>query len=382
MSIRKWKGNRYRLDLKIRKDGQVFRLSKVVNSVKKAKQLEAEFRYKIDNELIVTKLTPFNIYGQQYIDNLIGISARTKHTYQQKFNYLKDMTKPINKYKNTDIKKMMKDFIEQGLSPRSVRHIHSIMKRIFSQASLDFQIHQPCGTFKQDTQLKVNANKKNKALTIDEQNRFLNYLAEHKDKKYFTYQEYIFGLMAYRTGMRRGELSALEWTDFDFENNKLSITKAVSYVTGKSEISTPKTEAGNRVIQLDNFLVNEIKKYKSYLTEWYNSGKTWNQKVTFDKGWFFPYLDCPYMNTPITSWSQRMQKVFKACNINNSLHGLRHTHASNLLMSDYPSIQLAYRLGHANPKITMGIYAHFIPETAEDIHQYIPQVDITNGSNS
>jgi integrase len=382
MSIKKWKGNRYRLDLKIRKDGEVFRLTKVVDSVKEAKQLEAEFRFKIDNELTVSKLTPFNIYGQQYIDNLIGISARTKHTYQQKFNYLKDMTRPINKYRNTDIRKMMKDFTEQGLSPRSVRHIHSIMKRIFSQACLDFQIHQPCGTFKQDTQLKVNANKKNRALTIDEQNRFLNYLAEHKHKKYFTYQEYIFGLMAYSTGMRRGELSALEWTDFDFENSKLSITKAVSYVTGKSEISTPKTEAGNRIIQLDNFLVSEIKKYKSYLTEWYNSGKTWNEKVTFDKGWFFPYLNCPYMNTPITSWSQRMQKVFKACDIDNSLHGLRHTHASNLLMSDYPTIQLAHRLGHADAKITMGIYAHYIPETAVDIHQYIPKVDITNGSNS
>ena len=139
MSIRKWKGNRYRLDLKIRKDGQVFRLSKVVDSVKEAKQLEAEFRFKIDNELTVSKLTPFNIYGQQYIDNLIGISARTKHTYQQKFNYLKDMTRPINKYRNTDIRKMMKDFTEQGLSPRSVRHIHSIMKRIFSQACLDFR---------------------------------------------------------------------------------------------------------------------------------------------------------------------------------------------------------------------------------------------------
>jgi len=382
MSIKKWKGNRYRLDLKIRKDGEVFRLTKVVDSVKEAKQLEAEFRFKIDNELTVSKLTPFNIYGQQYIDNLIGISARTKHTYQQKFNYLKDMTRPINKYRNTDIRKMMKDFTEQGLSPRSVRHIHSIMKRIFGQACLDFQIHQPCGTFKQDTQLKVNANKKNRALTIDEQNRFLNYLAEHKHKKYFTYQEYIFGLMAYSTGMRRGELSALEWTDFDFENSKLSITKAVSYVTGKSEISTPKTEAGNRIIQLDNFLVSEIKKYKSYLTEWYNSGKTWNEKVTFDEGWFFPYLNCPHMNTPITSWSQRMQKVFKACDIDNSLHGLRHTHASNLLMSDYPTIQLAHRLGHADAKITMGIYAHYIPETAVDIHQYIPKVDITNGSNS
>ena len=382
MSIKKWKNGGYRLDLKIRKEGEIFRLSKVVASVKEAKQLENEFRFRIDNELTVSKLTPFNVYGQQFIDNMNGISARTKHTYQQKFDYLKGMTKPLNKYRNTDIKTILKAFSDQGLSPRSVRHIHSIMKRIFSQACLDFQIHQPCGTFKQDTQLKVNANKKNRALTIAEQNRFLTYLKDKRDDKYFTYQEYIFGLMAYSTGMRRGELSALEWTDFNLDDSKLKITKAVSYVTGKSEISSPKTEAGNRTIQLDNFLVSEIKKYKSYLTEWYNTGNNWNNKVTFNEGWFFPYLNCPDMNTPISSWSQRMQKVFKACDIQNSLHGLRHTHASNLLMSDYPTIQLAHRLGHADAKITMGIYAHYIPETAVDIHQYMPDIDISNGSNS
>ena len=382
MSISKRPDGKFRAEVTIVKDGESFRLAKVVATKKEAKDLEAEFRFKVNNELTVSKLTPFNIYGQQFIDNMNGISARTKHTYQGKFDYLKDMKKPLNKYRNTDIKKLLKGFSDRGLSPRSVRHIHSIMKRIFSQACLDFQIHQPCGTFKQDTQLKVNANKKNRALTIEEQNRFLTYLKDKRDEKYFTHQEYIFGLMAYSTGMRRGELSALEWTDFNFDESKLKITKAVSYITGKSEISTPKTEAGIRTIQLDNFLVGEIKKYKSYLTEWYNTGNNWNNKITFNDGWFFPYLNCPDMNTPITSWSQRMQKVFKACDIDNSLHGLRHTHASNLLMSDYPTIQLAHRLGHADAKITMGIYAHYIPETAVDIHEYMPKVDISNDRSS
>ena len=382
MSITRRPNGKYRVEVTIVKDNESYRLSKVVANKKEAKDIEADFRYKVNNELTISKVTPFNVYGQQFIDNMNGISARTKHTYQQKFNYLKNMVKPLNKYRNTDIKRMLKDFSDDGLSPRSVKHIHSIMKRIFSQASLDFQIHQPCGTFKQDTQLKVNANKKNRALTIDEQNRFLTYLKDKRDDKYFTHQEYIFGLMAYSTGMRRGELSALEWTDFNFADSTLKISKAVSYVTGKAVISCPKTEAGNRTIQLDNFLVKEIKKYKSFLTEWYNTGNNWNNKVTFNDGWFFPYLNCSDMNTPITSWSQRMQKVFKACDIQNSLHGLRHTHASNLLMADYPTIQLAHRLGHADANITMGIYAHYIPETAVDIHGYIPKVDISNDTGS
>ena len=51
-------------------------------------------------------------------------------------------------------------------------------------------------------------------------------------------------------------------------------------------------------------------------------------------------------------------------------------------MSDYPTIQLAHRLGHADAKITMGIYAHYIPETAVDIHEYMPKVDISNDRSS
>ena len=56
MSIKKWKNGGYRLDLKIRKEGEIFRLSKVVASVKEAKQLENEFRFRIDNE---TRLAGF-----------------------------------------------------------------------------------------------------------------------------------------------------------------------------------------------------------------------------------------------------------------------------------------------------------------------------------
>ena len=41
-----------------------------------------------------------------------------------------------------------------------------------------------------------------------------------------------------------------------------------------------------------------------------------------------------------------------------------------------------YFIYDADAKITMGIYAHYIPETAVDIHQYMPDIDISNGSNS
>ena len=142
------------------------------------------------------------------------------------------------------------------------------------------------------------------------------------------------------------------------------------------QLSTPKTHAGIREIQLDDFLVSEIKTYKTYLIEWF----LLNEK--FSTGWFFPYLIDSEKNTPITSWSQRMKKVFKACDIANSLHGLRHTHASNLLMKGFPLIQVANRLGHADANITLGIYAHMIKQDQVDISDYLPTMDISNVKES
>ena len=377
MSIRK-NGNKFRVELTIVKDGKSYRFDKSVSTLKQAKSEEADFRYRVNNELVAHKLMPFNIYGQQFIDILRGITPRTRDSYQQKFNYISGiMTNPINKYKNTHIKMIMNSLTEQGLSPRSIKHIHSVVKRIFAQAVLDFNgVHQPCGRFKADTGLQVSVNKENKALTMDEQNRFLTYLKTKKNDKFFTHQEYIFGLLAFSTGMRRGEMTALEWTDFDLENKTLSITKSMTYTKGKEELSTPKTHAGIREIQLDDFLVSEIKTYRTYLIEWF----LLNEK--FNTGWFFPYLIDSEKNTPITSWSQRMKKVFKACDIANSLHGLRHTHASNLLMKGFPLIQVANRLGHADANITLGIYAHMIEQEQVDISSYLPTMDISNVKGS
>ena len=89
-----------------------------------------------------------------------------------------------------------------------------------------------------------------------------------------------------------------------------------------------------------------------------------------------PYLEDGEARTPITSWCQRMSKVFKALDIKHSLHSLRHTHASNLLMSNYPVLQLSHRLGHADPSITLSIYADYIEDDKYDINNYIPNIGL------
>ena len=95
----------------------------------------------------------------------------------------------------------------------------------------------------------------------------------------------------------------------------------------------------------------------------------------FNSGWVFPSLDGE-ARTPITSWCQRMSKVFKALDIKHSLHSLRHTHASNLLMSNYPVLQLSHRLGHADPSITLSIYSHLVQGQELDVNNFLPNIGL------
>ena len=72
----------------------------------------------------------------------------------------------------------------------------------------------------------------------------------------------------------------------------------------------------------------------------------------------------------------RISKVFKALGIKHSLHSLRHTHASNMLTNNYPLIQLSHRLGHADPSITLSIYARVVDGLENDVNEYIPNLNL------
>ena len=63
-----------------------------------------------------------------------------------------------------------------------------------------------------------------------------------------------------------------------------------------------------------------------------------------------------------------------ALNIKYSLHSLRHTHASNMLMNNFPVLQLSHRLGHADPSITLSIYSHVVKGMEIDVNNYMPNI--------
>lgn len=104
----------------------------------------------------------------------------------------------------------------------------------------------------------------------------LNYLDNKELKKFLTYLDgldvriyknlYDFTLYKFllATGCRIGEALALEWSDIDFSNSYISVTKTVN---SYRKINSTKSKSGNRIIDIDKNTVAMMKEYKKRQTQ-------------------------------------------------------------------------------------------------------------------
>ncbi len=167
-----------------------------------------------------------------------------------------------NAFKNKSVKDIKnKDWImffnekSKTLSNGTLRLILSVIKNIYK--------HSKC---KCDIEVKLSlTNKATKlvsALTKKEQGVIESYILKRKDC-------YKYGIIiSLYTGVRIGELLALTWSDVDFKQNTILITKSVCSICNNNQFITytdsPKTENGNRVLAIPKCLVPILHQLKNY----------------------------------------------------------------------------------------------------------------------
>lgn len=181
----------------------------------------------------------------------------------------------------------------------------------------------------------------------------------------------LFNLAIYG-GLRKGELLALEWSDIDYENNTVSITKSTAVVGGEQVIKEPKTKNSRRVVSLPNWLTHRIKLMKIERTKYRLSiGDRWQGGE-----WLFIQDNGRQMSyyTPYAAFRDTVNRYNKDRMVGQKLplisfHGLRHTSATLLIAGKQDAKTVAARLGHAQTSTTMNIYVHALKEadrTASD----------------
>lgn len=175
----------------------------------------------------------------------------------------------------------------------------------------------------------------------------------------------LFNLAIYG-GLRKGELLALEWSDIDFENDTVTVSKAVSVVAGQQITKQPKTKTSNRTVSIPHFLTHKIKTMRRNRLQYRISlGDYWQGAE-----WLFIQDNGKQMNysTPYSAFQDTIARYNAGKPVAAQLpaipfHGLRHTSATLLIASKQDVRTVSARLGHAQASTTMNIYAHALQET-------------------
>ena len=249
---------------------------------------------------------------------------------------------------------MQKIVIE--LSKKYIAYLNymSIINRVFKYAMhLDIIQTNPVDRIIRPKQQKPR--KEKIALTKKELNKFLT-LAK-KDARPVLYTAW--HTLAY-TGLRRGELLGLEWSDIDFKNKTISINRTLVSINGKLSVQTPKTKRSTRTISLDDSTVQILKDWKLEQKKlFFKHGiKSRNIVITNTVGGYFDFAN--FRDDLQTFISKHKLKQF-------SVHSLRHTHASLLFEAGIEPKTISDRLGHSNIQTTLDMYTHLNDKQRSDV---------------
>lgn len=175
--------------------------------------------------------------------------------------------------------------------------------------------------------------------------------------------------MALTTGMRKGELLALQWDDVDFSTNTIHVRHSLSYTkeTGY-QLKEPKTQGSIRKIAPPKKLMDELKRHKLIKsTERLQARGLWQGGEHFFV--FSTDLGKPFFpDVPNKWWNRFLERTgFKKIRF----HDLRHTAATELINKGANIHSISKRLGHADIKITSKIYAHYLEEADQKIAEML-----------
>jgi integrase len=147
--------------------------------------------------------------------------------------------------------------------------------------------------------------------------------------------------MALMTGMRKGEILALQWKDIDFETDTIRVTKSVSHSGDRPSIKQPKTEAGNRVVPLLAPLKDKLQTVPKHKQTDY---------IISDNG------KEPLSNSRYCTLMSHYQKE---TGVTCTAHQLRHSFATIAFEADLDPKTVQEILGHKQLSTTMDIYTSF-----------------------
>jgi len=249
--------------------------------------------------------------------------------------------------------------LAEHLSPRSVRHIHVILKACLRAAVLKRRLaDNPVA------RADAPKAKESDAWNVLDADRLNALVQGFKGTA-------LYGIVcvAAFTGMRRNEILALRWVDIDFVRSTIKVCRSLEETKAKGRtIKEPKTERGKRTIAVDAGLLELLRaEHRQHLAI---VAGTDSPQVSLGlvrlpaDALVFPSLVQPFDFTRLrnpTSTTKLFMKHAAKLGFPIRLHDLRHSHGTILLAKGVPIHEVAGRLGHT-AALLLQIYAHRLPK--------------------
>jgi len=240
-----------------------------------------------------------------------------------------------------------------GLSPRTRRHMHRILKAALTRA-VEQQVlaRNPADAFKK--RLPKVERREMTTLTAEQSARLLEALLHTR--------VYWPVLLALSTGMRRGEILALRWKNIDLDRGAVRVVESLEQTkTTGLRFKAPKTDKA-RAITLPAFAVEELRRLKREQAEELlalgirQTGETLACARTDGE---------PHQPRSLTHEFTRL--VGRANDLPRvRFHDLRHSHATQLLLAGVHPKVAQERLGHSTISTTLDLYSHVSATMQED----------------
>jgi len=246
--------------------------------------------------------------------------------------------------------------LEKNLSSATRAHCHRTLRKALGDALRQKVIGS-------NPALSVTAPRQRRSepetWTTDQFNEFLVAAEDDEFRDYFE--------LAALTGMRRSEITGLKWDKVDLDRKVLRVTETLQRIQGLGLVTgTPKSRGSRRVISLSTRTIALLKEVRRLqLEQQVASGSAY-----MDSGYaFVDALGSPYDGVRP---SKHFLKIARSTGLpKQSLHGLRHLHATALLAAGTHVKVVSERLGHSSVAFTMDTYQHLLPGMQEQAAEAI-----------
>ncbi len=236
-----------------------------------------------------------------------------------------------------------------GLSPRTVGHMHRVLKRALSQAvRWDLIVRNPADAVDPP---KIEW----KSVSTYDLPQTVDLIEAVRGKPIF-----LPVLLAVLCGLRRGEICALRWRNVDLASSQLSVVESLEQTGTGLRFKSPKSGKG-RTVALSESVVAELRAHRA---------KRAQELLRLGVGLSDDDLVIAHPDgsviPPIYISQQWARTIARSSLAKLRFHDLRHAHATHLLANGVHPKVASERLGHSKIGITLDLYSHVIPGMQQD----------------